>query len=201
MKQFLNLLKKSEQDIEKYINILSMWQKHVNLISKNTIENIYERHILDSAQLFDLIPSDINTLMDVGSGAGFPGLVLGILNKTAGFPIKQIILVESDSKKATFLNEVNRQLSLNIKIRNERIEKIDDVKADVITARAFAELNQILTLCQKIVSRETILILPKGNTADQEIKNNKINCKINKLKSFTNSNSFILKVEDVQYEN
>ena len=64
-----------------------------------------------------------------------------------------------------------------------------------------SELNQILTLCQKIVSRETILILPKGNTADQEIQNNKINCKINKLKSFTNSNSFILKVEDVKYEN
>ncbi len=201
MKQFSNLLKKSEQDIEKYINILSIWQKHVNLISKNTLENIYERHILDSAQLFDLIPENTKILMDVGSGAGFPGLVLGIMNKTAGFPIKQIILVESDTKKATFLNEVNRQLSLNIKIKNERIEKIDDVKADVITARAFAELNQILTFCQKIVSRETILILPKGNTADQEIQNNKINCKINKLKSFTNSNSFILKVEDVKYEN
>ena len=201
MKQFLNLLKKSEQDIEKYINILSVWQKHVNLISKNTLKNIYERHILDSAQLFDLIPSDTKILMDIGSGAGFPGMVLGILNKAAGFPIKQIILVESDTKKSTFLQEVNRQLALNIQIRNERIEKINNIKADVITARAFAELNQILSLCHQIVSRETILILPKGSTVEQEIKNNKITCKINKLKSFTNSDSFILKVEDVQYEN
>ncbi len=201
MKQFQSLLKKSEQDIEKYINILSVWQKHVNLISKNTIENIYERHILDSAQLFDLIPSDTKVLMDVGSGAGFPGIVLGILNKTLGFPVQQIILVESDTKKATFLQEINRQLNLHIQVKNERIEKIDDIKADVITARAFAELEQILILCQKIVSRETILILPKGNTVEKEIKNNKITCKISKLKSFTNSDSFILKVEDVQYEN
>lgn len=201
MKQFLNLLKKSEQDIEKYINILSVWQKHVNLISKNTIENIYERHILDSAQLFDLIPSDTKVLMDVGSGAGFPGIVLGIFNKTLGFPIQQIILVESDTKKATFLQEVKRQLGLHIQVKNERIEKIDGIKADVITARAFAELGQILTLCQNIVSRETILILPKGNTVEKEIKNNEIVCKINKLKSFTNSDSFVLKVEDVQYEN
>ena len=201
MKQFLDLLKKSEQDIEKYINILSVWQKHVNLISKNTIKNIYERHILDSAQLFDLISSDTKILVDVGSGAGFPGLVFGILNKTLGFPIKQIILVESDTKKATFLQEVNRQLNLRVQVKNERIEKIEGIKADVITARAFAELNKILTLCHGIVSRETILILPKGNTVDQEIKNNKISCKINKLKSFTNSDSFILKVKDVQYEN
>ena len=201
VKQFEKLLKKSEQDIEKYIEILSIWQKHVNLISKNTLNNIYERHILDSAQLFDLIPPDKKILIDVGSGAGFPGIVLGILNKTAKFPIEQIILVESDTKKSTFLQEVNRQLALDVQIRNERIEKINNIKADVITARAFAELNQILSLCHQIVSRETILILPKGSTVEQEIKNNKITCKINKLNSLTNSDSFILKVEDVQYEN
>lgn len=201
MKQFLNLIKKSEQDIEKYIKILLEWQKHVNLISKNTLDKIYERHILDSAQLFDLIPSNIEYLVDVGSGAGFPGIVLAILNKNNNFSIKNIVLVESDNKKATFLKEINRQLSLNITVRSERIEKIYDIKANVITARAFAELNKILKLCKEIVSRETIFILPKGSTVDEEINNNKIKCKINKLKSFTNSNSFILKVEDVQYEN
>ena len=201
MKQFEKLLKKSEQDIEKYIKILSLWQEHVNLISNNTLKNIYERHILDSAQLFDLIPKNVKILIDVGSGAGFPGLVLAILNKSAGLPIQQIILVESDIKKATFLQEINRQLKLNVQVRNERIEKIENIKADVITARAFAELSQILLLCRKIVSRETILILPKGNMVDKEIKNNKIICKINKLNSFTSFDSSILKVEDVQYEN
>ena len=173
----------------------------MNLISKNTFENIYERHVLDSAQLWDLIPLNTKILMDVGSGAGFPGLILGILNKIAGFPIKQIILVESDTKKATFLSEINRQLGLKIQIKNERIEEINNIKVDVITARAFAELSQILTICQKIVSRETILILPKGNTVDKEIQNNKIFCKIKKLKSFTSNDSYVLKVEDVQYEN
>ena len=201
MKQFLKLLENSKQDIEKYIKILSVWQKHVNLISKNTLKNIFERHILDSAQLFDLIPMNTKILIDVGSGAGFPGIVIGILNKQIGFQIQKIILVESDTKKATFLQEINRQLALNIYIINERIEKINDIKADVITARAFAELEKILLLCKGIVSRETILILPKGNTVKEELKNNKISCKINMLKSYTDENSFVLKVEDVKYEN
>lgn len=201
MKQFQDLLKKSQQDIEKYIEIITIWQKHVNLISINTLKDIRERHILDSAQLFDLIPEHTKVLMDVGSGGGFPGIVLGILNKNAGFPIQKIYLVESDIKKATFLQEVNRQLKLNITVLNERIEKIKDVIPDVITARAFAELGQILTFCQSIVSRETLLILPKGKRVDEEIKNNKISCKINKLKSITDEESCILKVSEVSYEN
>ena len=201
MKQFQNLLIKSQQDIEKYIEILTIWQKHVNLISINTLKNVRERHILDSAQLFDIIPEQTKILMDVGSGGGFPGIVLGILNKNAGFPIQKIYLVESDIKKATFLQEVNRQLKLNINVLNERIEKIKDVIPDVITARAFAELGQILTFCRQIVSRETILILPKGKSVDEEIKNNKISCKINKLNSITDEESCILKVSEVSYEN
>ena len=198
VKQFEKVLKKSKQDIEKYIKILLDWQKHVNLISKNTIPEIEKRHVLDSAQLWKYIPDSSKTLTDVGSGGGFPGIVLGILNKWADFPLK-ITLIESDSKKAIFLAEVNRQLKLNLTILTERVEKVDHLKSDVITARAFSELNQIFILCQKIVSRETIWILPKGKGYREEIKNCPFNLKIEQYPN-EYSEGVILKITGVEYE-
>ena len=198
VKQFEKVFKKSKQDIEKYIKILLEWQKHVNLISKNTIPEIEKRHILDSAQLWKYIPDSSKTLTDVGSGGGFPGIILGILNKWAEFPLK-ITLIESDSKKAIFLAEVNRQLKLNLNILTERVEKVKNLESDVLTARAFSELNQIFTLCQKIVSRETIWILPKGKGYQNEINKCQIQCQI---EQFPNeySEGVILKISGVKYE-
>ena len=198
VKQFEKTLEKSKQDIEKYIKILLEWQKHVNLISKNTIPEIEKRHVLDSVQLWKYIPDSSKTLTDVGSGGGFPGIILGILNKAADFPLK-ITLIESDSKKAIFLQEVSRQLKLNLNVINERVEKVIGFKSDIITARAFSELNQIFILCQKIVSRETIWILPKGKGYNQEIKNNPFKCQ---TEEFPNeySEGVILKVTGVDYE-
>ena len=198
VKQFKQIFKDSKQDIEKYIKILLEWQKHVNLISKNTIADIQKRHVLDSAQLWKYIPDSSKTLTDVGSGGGFPGIILGILNKRARFPLK-ITLIESDTKKAIFLSEVNRQLKLNLNILTERVEKVENLKSDVITARAFSELNQIFILCQKIVSRETIWILPKGKGVQEEIKK----CQFNyQIEQFPNeySEGGILKISGVEYE-
>ena len=122
---------------------------------------------------------------------------MGILNKAAGFPLK-ITLIESDSKKAIFLSEVNRQLKLNLTVLIERVEKVENLKSDILTARAFSELNQIFILCKKIVSRETIWILPKGKGVSEEIKNNHFDCKI---EQFPNeySEGIILKITGVNY--
>ena len=197
VKQFEKILKGSQQDIEKYIKILLEWQKHVNLISKTTIPEIQKRHVLDSAQLWKYIPDSSKTLTDVGSGGGFPGIVLGILNKTAGFPLK-ITLIESDSKKAIFLGEINRQLKLNLTILTERVEKVANLKSDILTARAFSELNQIFILCQKIVSRETIWILPKGKGVKEEIKKCQFDCEIEQIPN-EYSEGVILKIMGVKY--
>jgi len=198
VKQFEKVFKESKQDIEKYIKILLDWQKHVNLISKNTIPDLQKRHILDSAQLWKYIPDSSRTLTDIGSGGGFPGIILGILNKTAGFPLK-ITLIESDSKKAIFLGEVNRQLKLNLNILTERVEKVENLKSDIITARAFSELNQIFILCQKIVSRETIWVLPKGKGYQEEIKKCQFKYQIEQYPN-EYSEGVILKISGVEYE-
>ena len=150
VKQLEKNIQNAQKEIQKYLDILLLWQQHVNLISNNTIKDIWVRHVLDSAQLFYLLPPSVNTLIDVGSGGGFPGIILGILNKVNKNPIQKIILIESDLKKSLFLKEVSRQLNLGIEVINDRVEKIENLKADILTCRAFSELNQILILCKKI---------------------------------------------------
>ncbi|MBP5343501.1 MAG: 16S rRNA (guanine(527)-N(7))-methyltransferase RsmG [Alphaproteobacteria bacterium] len=170
MQQFDENLIKSKPLLLKYQQILLEWQKKVNLISNSTINDIWQRHIMDSAQLYPLIPSKAKILLDVGSGAGFPGIVLAILNKTLNGPLKQVFLVESDLKKSLFLQEVNRQLGLNVEVLPKRMESVD-IAPDVITARAVAAVPELLKLVDKNVSRETLMLFLKGKNVDKELQN------------------------------
>ena len=181
-------------DLKKYWELLLIWQKSVNLISSKTMENGWERHILDSAQLYVFISNQQHTLMDVGSGAGLPGIVIAILNKVLKGPLKKIVLVESDMKKTLFLKECARQLDLDIEVQRERIERVTFVP-DVITARAFAPLSELLELVKKNVSRETILLLPKGKNVEEEIKMLEEKYETEKLKNIINSEGCILKMK------
>ena len=200
MKQLDILLNHAEKDIYMYIDLLKKWQKAVNLISNSTIKDIWNRHVLDSAQLYSLIPETAHTLVDMGSGAGFPALILAILNQVNFGPLKRIVLIESDQKKSLFLKEVVRQLSLPVEILNKRIESVSDIPADLVTARALAPLQELLVLGQKIIKSKTTCLFLKGKTVDQEIQNCTIPCSIEKIKSITNSNSCILKITEVHYD-
>lgn len=185
--------------LKMYWELLLKWQKSVNLISPNTIKDGWERHILDSAQLYFLIENQQHILMDVGSGGGLPAIVLAIINKTLNGPLTEIILVESDLKKSLFLAECARQLNLKIKIMRERVEKLS-LTPDVITARAFAPLNELLKLIHTNVSRETILLLPKGKNVSEEITNNTYKCEIEKIKNIINSDGCVLKIRGIKYD-
>jgi len=184
--------------LKEYWELLLKWQKSVNLISSKTINEGWDRHILDSAQLFFLLSNKMDTLMDVGSGGGLPAIVIAILNKVLKGPLTSIILVESDLKKSLFLQECARVLHLNIQVIRDRIENIQKAP-DVITARAFAPLNELLSLVKNNVSRETMLLLLKGKNVDEEIKQNPINCHIEKLKNIVNTEGCILKIKGVEY--
>ena len=179
--------------LKQYWELVLKWQNSVNLISNNTIKEGWNRHILDSAQLYFLIPENKESLLDVGSGGGFPGIVIAILNHVLQGNLKHITLVESDLKKSLFLEEVIRVLNLQVTVLNERIENIK-IQPDVITARAFAPLDRMLKLLQKNVSRETILILPKGKNVDDELKNVSLNQKIEKITNCINPEGCILKI-------
>ena len=142
--------------LKEYWDLLLKWQKSVNLISSKTVEDGWNRHILDSAQLYFLLENQEHSLMDVGSGGGLPAVVIAILNKTLKGPLTSITLVESDLKKSLFLQECARTLHLDFNVLPERIENIKQAP-DIITARAFAPLNKLLDLVRHNVSRETIL--------------------------------------------
>lgn len=200
MKQLNILLKESEKNIYMYIDILKKWQKAVNLVSNTSLNDIWNRHIVDSAQLYPLIPKSSKILVDMGSGAGFPALVLAILNKDQQGPLKDIILIESDTKKCLFLKEVARILSLPVHIINQRIENICNIQADIITARGLASVDILLKYAKNMVSHETICLFLKGQNVQKEIQNNTIFCQIEMIKSITNSNSSILKITEVHYD-
>src|SRR6202012_3891299 len=127
--------------LEALVGILARWQKTINLIGKGTLDDVWTRHILDSAQLLPLLPPEAKTLTDLGSGAGFPGLVLAALR-----PDLDVVLVEADARKAAFLGEAGRKMGLpkQPKLLIGRIESLKPAKADVVTARALAPLTKLL---------------------------------------------------------
>lgn len=147
-----------------YVALLKDWNRKFNLVSEVSLEQVWHRHIYDSAQLEPLVPHDARTLADLGSGAGFPGLVLAILRPTVA-----VSLFEATRKKADFLRAVAGELKLKAEVRNQRIEEAPRQVFDVITARAFAPLADLLGYAQNFTGRDTVLLLLKGQKLDAEL--------------------------------
>ena len=173
---YKNVSRETYEKLEKYVELVLKWQKSVNLISKNTIGQIWERHICDSVQLINVIDTSKTKFFDIGSGAGFPGIVIAILLSELN-PSAVVELVESDMKKCLFLREVKRQLGLNIIVTNERIEKLDDSKYEIITTRALASLDKLFNYVHRFCDVDTKLIFPKGESFESELEEAQANWK------------------------
>lgn len=156
-----------------YEALLKSWQKAVNLVSPATLDDIWHRHFADSAQLFDFAPAGGKFWLDLGSGGGFPGLVLAIMLLERR-PEARMTLVESDARKAAFLGEAARKTGLAVEIRAERSEKVatqaNSQIRDVITARALAPLSKLLGLALPFFSPQTVAVFPKGREAEVEVE-------------------------------
>lgn len=146
-----------------YAALLGAWSTRINLVGRATLDDLWRRHFLDSAQLQPLIPADAQSLVDLGSGAGFPGLVLAILG------VPGVELIEADSRKAAFLREAARITGAPAVIRSCRIEAVTPLEADVVTARACAPLGQLLELGERFIGRRTTCLFLKGARADEEL--------------------------------
>lgn len=149
--------------MEAYINLLFTWNEKINLVSIKNNDELMERHILDSLQLIEYIDKE-QVVFDIGSGAGFPGLMLSY----AG--IKKVNLVEKIKKKANFLITASSFSNNKIEIYNQAIETIKTNTCNVITARGFASLDNILSSTKNIANKNTKYILLKGKNIDSEIK-------------------------------
>jgi len=166
IKNLLEISCEQEAALSSYVSLLLKWNKAHNLIGKRTEKEIWERHILDCAQLVKYIPDNTKTITDLGSGAGLPGIILAILN-----PNIEIHLVESNSKKAAFLREFCQKTQLsNVRLHNQRVENLNSLESDIITARAFAKIDEILKISQHFLHKNSVLILLKGISLDEELK-------------------------------
>lgn len=147
---------------------LRKWNARINLVAPKSLPEFWQRHALDSAQLIPLIPESARTIVDFGSGAGFPGLSLAIQAKHAGLD-QTVHLIESARKKASFLKTVSRETSLLTIVHADRIEALPELNADVITARAFAPLQRLLPLASRHLSANGQIILLKGMAVDEDV--------------------------------
>lgn len=154
-------------DLKTYVELLEKWQKQINLVSTPSLADVWSRHVLDSLQLYPLIPSGAQKVVDLGSGAGFPGLVTALFSKHYGGPEAHV--VEADSRKCAFMNEVNSQTAAGAIIHTCRIEALTDFTADVVTARALLPLKKLLKLAVRFETGATTYIFPKGEKAREEL--------------------------------
>lgn len=163
----LNFTPDQTAKLEHYVALLRKWQAAINLVSKTTLDDAWNRHVRDSAQLAAFIPKTAYYLTDIGSGAGFPGLVLAILR-----PDLNVTLIESDQRKCTFMQTVSRETATPVTILTQRIEAVNPVpKTDILTARALASLAELLDYAAPFYAENpnlTCLFL-KGRTAADEI--------------------------------
>ena len=166
--EFQKLTSVSRETLDKlktYEDLVRKWQRTINLVGPATLDDIWERHFYDSAQIFPLLENEQGVLTDLGSGAGFPGLVLALMG------IKNVHLIESDQRKASFLREAARVLSIPATVHAKRI---DDVKIDLpvkyVTARALAPLKDLIVYSREWLENGAIGFFLKGKTSSEEIK-------------------------------
>nr|WP_235971040.1 16S rRNA (guanine(527)-N(7))-methyltransferase RsmG [Palleronia pontilimi] len=171
------------------------WNQRINLIGRTTTSAIAERHIQDSLQLYALAPSAARWC-DMGSGAGFPGLVVAICAKQTP---TEFILIEADRRKAAFLSHISRMFDLNTRVIAERIERVDKLNADVVSARALAPLGMLLDYGHRHAKPDATFLFPKGASyrAELDAVRDDWRFSVEPIQSKTSDDSVILKIKDL----
>jgi 16S rRNA (guanine527-N7)-methyltransferase len=165
--QPLDVSRETIEALMRYQRLIIKWNKVINIISQSSVEDLWERHIIDSLQLLSLINNKNIHLVDVGSGAGFPGLVLSI----AG--VKKVTLIESDIRKSVFLLQASKISNNIVEILPKRIEMID-YSCDILTSRAFASIDKTFQYTKNIKVKDRYLLL-KGENYQEELKKARVN--------------------------
>lgn len=188
-----NVSRETIHRLEIYVRLLETWQKKINLIGPGTIEVIWHRHILDSIQLIPLLPPSANRIVDLGSGAGFPGMVLSIVTGIS------VDLVESNGRKSTFLRTVARETGANAIVQNCRIEALPaETKWPVVTARGCASMENLLDYAEPLVEIGGSCLFLKGGNWQEELTESLKSWHISSTeeRSLTEDTGVILKVND-----
>lgn len=193
-----NVSRETTERLEQFVALLGEWSIRHNLVSRASLDDVWRRHVWDSAQLVEYVPASAESLADFGSGAGFPGLVLALL--LGGRRAFRTVLVEATQKKADFLSAAAERLGVRVEIRNERIEAGPPEPFDVITARACAPLPRLLEYALPFQSPRTVNIFPKGrNVAGELTDAHKIwNMTVQEKPSRSDASGVVLLIDNLQ---
>jgi len=185
--------------LKKFVRMVGDHQKNVNLIGKSTMSSIWTRHVLDSAQIEKFLPKENKKYItiDVGTGAGFPGLVLAAMGRA------DLLLCEKSKKKNIFLNTVAKECNLNVKMYNDRIENLRVQNIRTIISRAFSPLKSLILKVRHCLYNDTTLVLHKGEAYMKEIIEAQSLFRFNYkcFDSATNSDAKILKIDNIKQKN
>ena len=199
---FIKKFNVSRETIEKlniYNDFLLENNKLLNLIGKTTESNIFSRHFKDSAQIYDII-EDKSEIIDIGSGAGFPGVIIKILmdsKKVDG----NVLLIDKSPKKCKFLNDLSSKLDIKLKIQNVKLEDYKFSKISTIVSRAFKKAIETIDILFKNNDKIRTIILMKGKTYQQELEDakKKYTFDLEKFRSITSDESYILKINNIKH--
>ncbi len=193
---FARLTNVSRETLERlvaYVELLTAWNRRINLVGRDTIGDVWRRHILDSAQLYPLIPPKARVLVDLGSGAGLPGLVLSVLG------VPEVHLIESDGRKAVFLREAVRVTGAAATVHAMRIDRVKPFTADVVTARALAPVADLLEISLPFRGPHTLCLFLKGRGVEEELTrvDKAWNMRLDRLPSVSDASGCILRLENI----
>ena len=185
---------KQEATLQEYLDKLQNYNSHTNIVGKSTLLNPWISHILDSVQILPFIKNKKFSILDMGTGAGLPGIVLNV------FGCNNVTFVDSNRKKINFLKIIKKEMNLKINLILGRLENINNLKFDIITSRALANLDKLLTYSQKFMKKNTVLIFLKGKTVNDELKEaqKKWIFKFQKFKSISDSRGSILIIMNIK---
>ena len=192
-----NVSRETLDSLHQFEELVLKWTKKINLISKGDAPHVWDRHIVDSVQVFDAAPVD-GDWVDIGSGGGFPGIVAAIMAKHTT-PDRKFTLVDSDQRKCAFLRTAARELDLNVVVHANRLDELDPLGAAVLSARALDDLNSLLGHAERHLSPDGTALFPKGASWEKEHqaaqKNWSYNLEV--IRSKTNADATILKIKEL----
>ena len=164
----LNVSRETFLRLKEYEKLLFKWNAKINLVSKSTLDNFWNRHVLDSAQFLSSVSEKAGKWVDLGSGGGLPGLVVAILSDEIE-PVNKLFLVEADARKAVFLKTVCRELGLKVEVYNNRIEELPPISANIVSARALAPLKTLCLYAKNHLEKDGVAVFAKGENWKVEL--------------------------------
>ncbi|UWS79596.1 16S rRNA (guanine(527)-N(7))-methyltransferase RsmG [Phaeobacter sp. G2] len=194
----LNVSRETIERLEKFEEVLLKWNPRINLVSKSSLTDLWQRHIVDSVQVFTCVEDAGQSWVDIGSGGGFPGIVVAIMAAERS-PKTKVTLIESDQRKSAFLRTAARECGVSISVLTERIEQAVQQNADILSARAVADLDALLEFSQRHLAVDGTAVFPKGVNWKKEVDKaaQRWRFDVEPITSLTETEAVILKIKGV----